>query len=98
VIYGANETRRHDPPGLRQGAVEDDLRYVLGLTDQIVQIIREGVRGSVATVGDITTDEVAVANVYDEIVFAGALATFDDPSESLHTEAPCKLREKPYRF
>jgi hypothetical protein len=67
--------------------VEDDLRYVLDLADQVIQIVQEGVRGSMATVGDVAPDEIAVANVYDEIVFAGTLVAFDDPSESLRTEA-----------
>jgi hypothetical protein len=67
--------------------VEDDLRYVLDLADQVVQIVQEGVRRSIATVGDVTPDEVAVADVYDEIVFAGSLVAFDDPSESLRTKA-----------
>lgn len=52
----------------------DDLR----VADQVIQIVREGGGRDVATVGDVTTDKVIVANVYDEIVFAGTVVTFDD--------------------
>ena len=39
-----------------------------------------------ATVDDVSSDEVAVANVYDEIVFARTLVTFDDVREFLKKE------------
>jgi hypothetical protein len=80
------ETRLCDPPGLRQGTMEDDLWDILSLADQAIQIIPEGVRRDVATVGDVTPDKIAVTNVYDEIVFAWALAAFDDSCENLHTK------------
>ena len=39
-----------------------------------------------ATVDDVSSDEIAVANVYDEIVFARTLVTFDDVREFLKKE------------
>ena len=36
-----------------------------------------------ATVDDVSSDEVAVANVYDEIVIARTLVAFDDLGEFL---------------
>jgi hypothetical protein len=71
--------------------VEDNLWYVLGIADQVIQIVREGVRRSSATVCDVSSNKVAVADVYDEIVFARTLIAFDDLGEILQKE---REREK----
>jgi len=63
--------------------VEDDLWHVLGFADQCIQLVREDVRGDMATVDDVSSDEVAVPNVYDDIVIARTLIAFDDLGEFL---------------
>ena len=66
--------------------MEDNLWYVLGIADQVIQIIRECVRRSSATVCDISSNKVAVTDVYDEIVFARTLIAFDDLGEILQRQ------------
>jgi len=36
-----------------------------------------------STIGNVSSDEVTVANVHDEIVFAGAFGAFDDLGKTL---------------
>ncbi len=71
--------------------MEDNLWYVLGIADQVIQIVREGVRRSSATVCDISSNKVAVADVYDEIVFVRTLIAFDDLGEILQKDELRKI-------